>query len=558
MSKLYFADPTKKPQKIMAKLGVWTPEEYERELQKLALDDDEIAERMAAFRERHADCANYYQQMMELDLKRDVSDVHRAKTRVKQQRRSHRGGATGYSNVQDDDPHYRKNITGLDMLAKDENWENQIKGNYDENAQRAIRACRDDSVYNIDGKPLPYGKILEECINIYRAKDEKRQLYHRSLLEAAIECKSKGVSDADMATCVLTKVGELKAFLSIQSRVLQALGIELQKTESDMQTLAPGEKSDLKYLEKQNERAAKQGNADKQSWTRWAISQIKNSAVWVAGKSAELAMWVIRDPKTAKIVLFILKRMIKDACTYVYTNWLKNEKQYLGMFQSFWSQTKNFASSKYEFAKFAVTEGMQSYLKGNGFKNTWTKASSYLGVAVYGLVGGIPIVGSGIQAVGSIVNDILYESSQIYIETAIYEANVKFAGKTFIEILFVLMPVQVVENPQGGYSLQWNQSPESCVGILRQPQPSTGTAPLSEADTRKELEAEEFKSNQLKKLGNPLASMYNTTQAIGVDETEEHMVAPIAPNQPSGWFSWWGQGGGGGLPPQLPSTLHRP
>lgn len=579
MSKLYLFNPVTEPKKILSDLGVWTPEEYEAELKTRNLSDDEILEKMDAFRFRYADCEDFYRTMLELDLKKDVLDVANRKKQTKHKKRK-TGGASGFTKISEEEsPSYRKHISGIDMLAQDEemekygidqNMESILKRfNFDKDAQKAIRACRDPAVYNIDGQPLPFGKILDECVNIYRAKNDTLKLYHRSVLEAAMQCKESGVSDSDMETCVFTKLGEMKALLSVTSNVMINIGMNVEKATSDTDTFIPGEERDLKMFEKHAETAK---TTEQKSWARFMIDKVKDSAVWVASGATSLALWVVKDPKTAKIVFFILKRIIKDACSYVYTNWLSHEKEYVSYFQKYWESTKNFVSSSYELTKFAVVAGFQKYLQGDGFKRTWKKASSVVGSFAYEItydfIGWIPGARGAVKALGAIINDIAQESVQIGMEVAIYESNVRYAGQYFVEILFQLMPVQIVRDDKGGFTMQWNQNPESCVGIFRQRTKVIGTDPLSEADTQKELKnmpilppadgwgllniftksipTPDIKANR---IGNPMATSYNITPTEGIDQTQDQEIVLKTSNQPkveepAGWFSFFTKGGG--------------
>lgn len=483
MSKLYFQHPVDEPNRIMKDLGVWTPEEYHAELVALGLPADEIADRMESFNDDYNDCKAFYRDMLEFDLKRDVHDIPKAA--LKSGKRG--GGKSGYTDVDDNDPNYLPKINGIDMLAQDENFQATVKANYNSEAQTAIRACLDPTVYNINGEPLPHGKILDECVNIYRAKDDVKRMYHRSVLEAAIQCKKKGVNNNEMQTCVDTKIGEMKALLSIQSRVLVAMGVEIEKTETDSATFAPAMAKDLQKFEKKEEKAAV--GSETKSWTRWLITEIKGSSVWIASKGADLALWVVKYPKTAKIVFFILKRMLKDVCSYIYVNWLQHAKEYTTMFDVYFSQTKDFAASKWELTKFATVAGFQAYLTGDGFKNTWNKSSKAIGGAIYAMVGDIPFAGKAVQALGTFINDVAQESTKIAIEAAIYEEDVRYAGSLFIEILFVFMPIEFTfDEMTQKYKMQWNTSTESCVGILRQKEKVIGVAPQSEDDTKRSLE----------------------------------------------------------------------
>lgn len=471
MAQFFISDPNTAPEEMLSRLGVWTPSEYEQELRKFDLSEGEIHNRTLQFQCRYEDTKAYCRGLFEFDLVQELEDMDkRAKsTRSKKhktgKRSSHRGGGALASAVPKEDYMNEK----LYVQVNREGWDTLLAS--------GIKDCNNPELYNIQGEKL-HGVTLAECIDMQRAREPALKNYHKEVLKAAIECQKEGkVSDTDLRTCVETKTAALNVQFMMTQQIMKAMEQKLEQFTKDNAEFYPTIKKEQDEAIAEVAQQEQTGKGSSESWSRWALKILGNTTVWaikqIVGAGSSLAFWIVRDPHTAKIALFIVKATMREMCRSMYRYWIKEppklmEEKALSRIE----QLKEGASKitgveiDSELGMLALQEGASNFLSGDGFETLWNTSSTLISGVFSGMVGSIPGVGGAINGLTSAISTIAKDSCKFYIEMTMYKRDVMFAGRQVLEILYLVLPIEVYKTEDGGYRLRMNTEKGECGGLV--------------------------------------------------------------------------------------------
>ena len=228
--------------------------------------------------------------------------------------------------------------------------------------------------------------------------------------------------------------------------------------------------------EKEMNEARQQISRAEQTWAEWTVQQIMNSASWVfrqlRTQGIRFSSWVVRDPHTAKIVLFIIKATMKRTCRDIRRWWYRADiASEEGKVRRFLDKVEDVTGITVdsELGKVAIQETFSEGIKHGGFDSLYDSLSASVGAVLSGVIGDIPYVGGAIKAVGNVTNDVLKDSLKFYLELSIYQRNIQFVGKQVIDIIYMVLPIKITWSDRYGWQLNLGFCEGSTIASWRKP-----------------------------------------------------------------------------------------
>lgn len=422
MSFLYAQNPQQFSEKTLKRLGVWSTSEYETAIREIGLPDDDMKKCMSDFKHRLQDTHEYCRNLIQIDIKDALKQ---------------KGGSRPKR------PRYSSSRVASPDFADTKKYRQYNDASFRDTYNELARECANPAIYNINGERLP-GNLIDECIRSKTALTPKRRRYHQTVLDAAIECKKAGVTEADLQTCIDTKVGESELVFQLTDQILQNMKTSLIDFEKQNLSFGPILSQEMKEIQ-----------SERESWMEWTLRQLKTGSIWTlmtlkeAGYS--LANFVIRDPHTAKIVIFIVRAFLSRICRYVYREWLgafqKGDAKRNEFLEKVKDRLREDADIDFDraggVAKLAIEEAIQKFATGDGFDSMWSSMSTLASQTFLGSIGSIPVVGGAVSGFLSGLMVITKESIKFGLEISVYERNFTRSFSFLVDIVYMVMPFEI-------------------------------------------------------------------------------------------------------------------
>jgi len=160
-------------------------------------------------------------------------------------------------------------------------------------------------------------------------------------------------------------------------------------------------------------------------------------------KGIDLVVWIVKNPKTAMMFLFIVKQFIKAACkeaakTFSYDTYARNSK-----FQQYVGSAKGMLGTIAEGGNMSMGTLMRAATSGETWKSIWRNGGDFCATAVASAIPGGALVKSGASMIVNGCVGCAEEASRTGIELAAYQKDIKTGTRYVGDILtLVLNPRQ--------------------------------------------------------------------------------------------------------------------
>jgi len=197
--------------------------------------------------------------------------------------------------------------------------------------------------------------------------------------------------------------------------------------------------------------------------TSGVLSTVSSVGGVIAKGGAYIGLWIVSNPRAAKITLFIARRVLRDMCHQVHRK--INEAKYsyanngaerpvpragFGDIPGIKQLTQNGG----ELAKVAAFEGARDAITAN-FDTIWDVSSGMIAGATVGFIGSLP--GGGlITGAAKGLNSVMKESCKFGAEVAMFEADMSGATGNLMDIICDILP--------GAGGRCWNIDPQAGGG----------------------------------------------------------------------------------------------
>ena len=176
--------------------------------------------------------------------------------------------------------------------------------------------------------------------------------------------------------------------------------------------------------------------------TSWLGTAAKAFASFAVKTGMSLAKFVASQPRTARFLVIIVRRMLHQTCERIAMVMQKREFANESTLDYFTRKAGDAASDSAAVAEIVVDEFTSRFTSSDGGKRLMTKASSAVGALFLGTLRRTPFIGGiadALDSVGEEVNAAVTTSLQIGIEFALYQKDVTGAFKGVLDILVLVL-----------------------------------------------------------------------------------------------------------------------